>query len=171
MLFATLYVTLKATKRISLLLAWLVAAGSVGAASGVAETGMAGRDTAPRQAVLPSVKIHIAIGSTHITATLEDNPTARDFASLLPLTVTLRDFGHAEKVSGELPKRLSIEGARAADAGAIGDIAYYAPWGNIALYRGQGPHAAGVIKIAKITSGMEALRQTGQVSVTISRAK
>ena len=105
-----------------------------------------------------------------MAATLEDNPTARDFVSLLPLTVTLRDFSPAEKVSGTLPKRLSEEGAPATDAGAVGDIAYYAPWGNIAFYRGRGPDASGVIKIARITSGIGALNQPGQVRVTISRA-
>ena len=115
--------------------------------------------------------LHIAIGSTSMTATLEDNPTARDFVSLLPLTVMLREFSPSEKVSGALPRRLSEEGAPATDAGAVGDIAYYAPWRNIAFYRGQGPDAAGVIKIARITSGIEALQQTGQVLVTISRAK
>ena len=113
--------------------------------------------------------IRIAIGSTNMAATLEDNPTARDFVSLLPLTVTLRDFSSAEKVSGALPKRLSEEGAPATDAGALGDIAYYAPWGNIAFYRGRGPDASGVIKIAKITSGIEALNRPGEVRVTISR--
>jgi len=117
------------------------------------------------------VNIRIVVGSTAMTATLEDNPTARDFASLLPLTVTLRDFSAAEKVSGTLPKRLTEKGAPASDAGAVGDIAYYVPWSNIAFYRGRGPDASGVIKIARITSGIEALSQPGQVRVTISRAE
>lgn len=117
------------------------------------------------------VNIHIAIGTVIMTATLEDNPTARDFAALLPLTVTLRDFSAAEKVSGTLPKRLSEEGAPATDAGAVGDIAYYAPWRNIAFYRGHGPNAAGVIRIAKITFNAEALNLPGQLSATISRSE
>ena len=115
------------------------------------------------------VNIRISIGSTIMVATLEDNPTARDFATLLPLTVTLRDFSAAEKVSGALPKHLSEDGAPATDAGAVGDIAYYAPWGNIAFYRGRGPDASGVIKIAKVISGIEALNQQGNVRATISR--
>lgn len=165
------FVTLRPTRRIGILLAWLVAAGSVWAASSVAATGMASRETVPGPEGAHRVTLHIAVGSKSMTATLEDNPTARDFAALLPLTVTLREFSPAEKVSGALPRRLSEEGAPATDAGAVGDIAYYAPWGNIAFYRGQGPDAAGVIKIARITSGIEALRQTGQVRVTISRTK
>ena len=164
------YVTTKPVTRKPILCTLLVAAGLVRAASSVAETGMTGSETAPGQEEAHRVNIRIAIGSTSMAATLEDNPTARDFVSLLPLTVTLRDFSPAEKVSGTLPKRLSEEGAPATDAGAVGDIAYYAPWGNIAFYRGRGPDASGVIKIARITSGIGALNQPGQVRVTISRA-
>ena len=158
-----LYVTAKLITCKRILCALLIAASSLLAASSVAETGIVEKGA-------HRVNIHIAIGSTSMVATLEDNPTARDFISLLPLTITLRDFSPAEKVSGALPKRLSEEGAPATAAGAVGDIAYYAPWGNIAFYRGRGPDASGVIKIAKITSGIEVLNQPGQVRVTISRA-
>ena len=140
------------------------------AASSGATTDIAGSGIAPGETGAHRVNIRIAIGSANMVATLDDNPTARDFVALLPLTVTLRDFSSAEKVSGALPKRLSEEGAPATDAGAVGDIAYYAPWGNIAFYRGGGPDAPGVIKIAKITSGIDALNQTGQVRATITRA-
>ena len=56
------------------------------------------------------------------------------------------------------------------DAGAVGDIAYYAPWRNIAFYRGRGPDASGVIRIARITTGIEALELPGQVQVTVTLA-
>ena len=116
------------------------------------------------------MNIRIAIGSTSMTAILEDNATARDFVALLPLNLSLRDFGSAEKVSDSLPRPLSEQGAPATAAGAVGDIAYYAPWRNIAFYRGAGPDAAGVIRIARITAGIEALERQGRVQVTISRA-
>ncbi|MDT3250386.1 cyclophilin-like fold protein [Serratia sp. root2] len=124
-----------------------------------------------KEAATRQVKMHdirLVIGSTSLTATLEDNPTARSFVKLLPLTLTLKDYGDAEKISGSLPHRLSQDAAPESDAGATGDIAYYAPWGNIAFYRGPGPEAAGVIKIGKITSGIEALNRPGIMHVTIS---
>ncbi|MDR2452792.1 MAG: hypothetical protein LBE85_13765 [Candidatus Accumulibacter sp.] len=55
-----------------------------------------------------------------------------------PWTATPRDFGAAGKVSDTLPRRLAEAGAPASDAGAVGGIACYAPWGNIAFYRGAG---------------------------------
>ena len=139
------------------------------ASSGKAVADSAGSEVATGDIGARRVNIRIAIGSTTMIAALEDNPTARDFAALLPLTVTLRDFSSAEKISDALPKRLSEEGARATDAGAVGDIAYYAPWGNLAFFRGHGPNAAGVIKIATIHAGIEALDGHGKVRVTITR--
>ena len=123
------------------------------------------------QAATNPVNIRIVVGSAKMTATLDDNPTARDFVTQLPVSLTLRDLGPAEKVSGALPRRLTEEGAPARDAGSQGELAYYAPWGNIAFYRGQGPDAAGVITIGRITSGIEALNQPGEVDVIISRAE
>lgn len=117
------------------------------------------------------VEIRISVGQQVMTAVLDDTPTARDFIALLPLTVTLRDYSTAEKVSEALPHRLSEDGAPGNAAGETGDIAYYAPWGNIAFYRGQGPDAPGVIRIGKILNGSEALRQPGQISTTISRVE
>jgi hypothetical protein len=114
------------------------------------------------------VNIRITIGSTNLAATLEDNPTARDFAALLPLTVTLEDFNSAEKISGALPKRLSQEDAPATAVGAVGDIAFYAPWGNLALFYRPGPRARGLIKMGRITSGMAILSQPGPLRATIS---
>jgi hypothetical protein len=59
-----------------------------------------------------TMKIRITIEGTPVTATLEDNATARDFASLLPLKLTLKDYASTEKIS-DLPRRLSTEGAPA----------------------------------------------------------
>jgi hypothetical protein len=44
-----------------------------------------------------SMKIRITTGERVITATMHDNPTARDFISLLPLTLTLEDMQTQKK--------------------------------------------------------------------------
>ncbi len=141
--------------------------GSLQTASGQGTEPSTGSETSPSTAS-QGTKILITTGSNHLVAMMDDNPTARDFVSMLPLTVTLRDFSPAEKVSDGLSKRLSKYGAPASGMGMTGDIAYYSPWGNLAFYRGQGPDAAGVIKIAKIISGIEILNQSGTVRATIT---
>jgi len=77
------------------------------------------------------MKIRLVIDNSVVSATLDDTPVARDFAALLPLNVTLRDYAGTEKVS-ELPRRLSTDGAHAGVDPGQGDITYYAPWGNLA---------------------------------------
>ena len=47
------------------------------------------------------------------------------------------------------------EGAPAGTAASVGDIAYYAPWGNLAIYYKDAPYAAGVVKIGRIDAGIE----------------
>jgi hypothetical protein len=56
------------------------------------------------------MKITMTIGERVVTATMHDNATARDFISLLPLTLTLEDYAKAEKIS-DLPRKLTKEGA------------------------------------------------------------
>ncbi|QUY50674.1 hypothetical protein JK621_11220 [Serratia plymuthica] len=156
----------KTSMRVSQYAALLLMLPTVGTLQAAQASAENQRETVTRQVKMHDIRI--AIGSTHLTATLEDNPTARDFVKLLPLTLTLKDYGDAEKISGALPQRLSQDAAPESDAGATGDIAYYAPWGNMAFYRGRGPEAAGVIKIGKITSGLEALNRPGSLRVTIT---
>ena len=53
-----------------------------------------------------TMRIRMNVDGVPIAATLHDNETARDFISLLPLTLTLSDYASAEKIS-DLPRRLS----------------------------------------------------------------
>lgn len=103
-----------------------------------------------------------------LTATLNDSAAARDFAALLPLTLVLEDYAGTEKIS-DLPKRLSTEGAPAGSDPSIGDIAYYAPWGNLAIYYRNFGYSAGLVILGRFDAGMEALAVPGTVPVTIER--
>jgi hypothetical protein len=97
---------------------------------------------------------------------LADNPTARDFHSMLPLTLTLDDYAATEKIS-YLSRKLSKDGAPAGIDPSIGDIAYYAPWGNLAIYYKDFGYSDGLIKLGTIDSGLEALKVSGSLEVRI----
>lgn len=112
------------------------------------------------------MRIRMTINGRVATATLDDTPTARDFASLLPLTLTLTDYASTEKVS-DLPRRLSQEGAPAGYAPSMGDITYYAPWGNLAIFYRDFSYSRGLIRLGRIDSGGEALNQSGSLRTTI----
>ncbi|WP_323178260.1 MULTISPECIES: cyclophilin-like fold protein [unclassified Streptomyces] len=82
--------------------------------------------------------IRVTLDGRPVEATLNDSPAARDFAKLLPLTLGLEDFHGIERVA-DLPHKLDTSGAPEPATAQVGDIAYYAPWGNLALFYQNGP--------------------------------
>ena len=66
---------------------------------------MTPRRTSPDQSA-NTVKLRLNVADRTITATLIDSETARDFVSLLPLTLTMSDLFGREKF-GHLPREIS----------------------------------------------------------------
>ncbi len=124
--------------------------------------------TSPKEA--DSMKIRLKVGGTVLTATLIDSKTTQDFISLLPLTLTLKDYAGTEKIS-DLPKRLSTEGAPSGSDPSVGDITYYAPWGNLAIFYRDFGFSSGLVILGKIDSGIEAFKAPGSIIVTIELIK
>lgn len=58
-----------------------------------------------------NMKININIGGKILAASLADNATARDFVSVLPLNLSMKDLFGREKY-GDLPKELSENGPK-----------------------------------------------------------
>jgi len=117
-----------------------------------------------------TMKIRIDVEGRSLSATLDDTEAARDFASLLPLTVKLEDHASTEKIA-DLPRRLSTRGAPPGSDPDVGDIAYYAPWGNLAVYYRDFGYSAGLVKLGRIDAGVEALERPGPLRVTIARVE
>ena len=121
---------------------------------------------APLYVEAQEMKIQLTVAGRTLTATLVDNPTSRDFVSLLPLTIVLEDYAGTEKIA-YLSRKLSKAGAPAGIDPEVGDITYYAPWGNLALFYKDFGYAKGLIKIGSIEGGMEIFSVPGSISVTI----
>jgi len=96
------------------------------------------------------VHIRLVIDGTELHGRLDDTAAGRDFASLLPLTLTISDFHATEKIS-DLPRKLTIQGAPAGSEPAAGDITYYAPWGNLALFYRDFAYSDGLVKLGQLT--------------------
>lgn len=114
------------------------------------------------------MKIRITIGDKTIHGTLADNATARDFAALLPLTVTLEDYAGTEKIHS-LPKKLSTAGTPAGIDPSVGDITYYAPWGNLAIFYRDFGYSTGLVELGIIDSGVEQLAVPWSLNATIEK--
>jgi hypothetical protein len=145
-----------------------MALAGVTAPAGADTTDAAGKESARgiSNQQVSTMKIRMDVEGTAITATLVDNATSRDFVSLLPLTMTLKDYAATEKIS-DLPRRLSTEGAPPGSDPSIGDITYYSPWGNLAVFYRDFGYSNGLVKLGKIDSGVEALNRPGPLKVTI----
>lgn len=114
------------------------------------------------------MKIRIVTGSEVALGELDDSAAARDFLAMLPLTLDLADYSTTEKVS-DLPGTLSTEGSPAGTTPVAGDITYYAPWGNLAIFIKDFGHSPGLVKLGRITSGLRHIGRAGSVPVTIER--
>ena len=105
-----------------------------------------------------------------MTATLDDTAASSDFISLLPLTLTLEDYNRTEKIS-DLPKTLSTMGAPVGVDPSVGDITYYAPWGNLAIFVEGGEYARGLVRLGRVETGLPALQRPGPLNVRIERVE
>jgi hypothetical protein len=115
------------------------------------------------------MKIRLTLDGAVVTATLDNTPTARDFAALLPLSLTLKNYADVERIA-DLPRRLSIDGAPQGTTPQPGDIAYYAPWGNVAFFVAGDVYASGLVRLGRVDSGLPALQRNGTLKVRIERA-
>jgi hypothetical protein len=68
------------------------------------------RAAEPEVMTMRNSNLKLTVGAHVLTAALEDNASSRDFVSLLPLTLTLRDYAPTEKIS-DLPM-LELPGTR-----------------------------------------------------------
>ena len=114
------------------------------------------------------MKIRLTINGRSATATLVDNATARDLLSLLPMTMKLEDYAATEKIAYP-PRKLSTEGAPPGIDPDVGDITYYAPWGNIAIFYKDFGYAGGLVKLGRIDSGLDVLSSPGRLEARIER--
>jgi hypothetical protein len=124
-------------------------------------------------AFMEDVKVKLTFNNEVAIVNMYDNPTSRDFLSQLPLTITLEDYSGTEKIS-YLSKKLSTEEAPSGSDPSVGDFAYYAPWGNLAIYYKDFGYSNGLILLGKIESGLENLEKmkdnfTVQIEIVDSR--
>lgn len=116
------------------------------------------------------MQIRLTVNGQSATATLYDNATARDFAALLPLSLTMEDYAAIERVSS-LPRKLSTQGAPDGMAPVAGELTHYAPWGNLALFIKGRSHARGLLPLGKVDEGLPLLAQAGPYQVRIERVE
>ena len=117
-----------------------------------------------------TMNIRMTMAGQIITASLEERDSARDFFAMLPLTLPLEDYAETEKIA-YLPRKLTTQTAPEGIDPQVGDIAYYAPWGNLAIYYRDFGYSSGLIRLGRITSGLDALTAQPSGTLTIEAVK
>jgi hypothetical protein len=116
------------------------------------------------------MRVQITVDGTVLDASIEDHPSARDFAAMLPLELAARDFAGSEKIA-DLPRRLSTAHSAARVDPAPGDLYYYSPWGNLAIYYRAATWSEGLVRLGRIDGPIAALTdQNGEFTITIAPA-
>lgn len=117
-----------------------------------------------------NMNIKMTVGNRTITATMENNATARDFLSRLPLEITLEDYNNiTEKIYYPSPA-LNTENTPRGCTPVAGDITLYIPWGNIAIFCKNWSQSNDLIKLGHIDdNGIEILKVSGNVNVKIEK--
>lgn len=108
-----------------------------------------------------AMRLRFIFADQDFTATLEDNPSARDLVSMLPLDLTIDDYSTNEKIA-YLPRKLTEEGSSRFGDEAVGDLCYYAPWGNLAMFHGSYRWSRGLIRLGRLDQGPAPLLVRGE---------
>ncbi|MDO3382433.1 cyclophilin-like fold protein [Gilvimarinus algae] len=112
------------------------------------------------------MKVSVMTGDHQWTITLIDSPTARDFFNRLPIALTLEDFAGKEKIA-KLPEPLTLAEAPAGTTAQAGDLAYYAPWGNLAIFYQNSGYARGLIPLGHFEQDLAPLLNAGSAIIEI----
>lgn len=116
-----------------------------------------------------TLRIRLSFADGEAIVLLQDNPTSQSLLHQLPVTVTLDDFAGAEKIA-YLPQKLSTEGAPRGYDPVVGDFTCYGPWGNVAIFYGDQPYAAGLIPMGSFETGLDLIAAIdSDTEVSISR--
>jgi hypothetical protein len=107
-----------------------------------------------------AMRLKFTFAAQDFTATLEDNSSARDLVTMLPLDLKISDYSSNEKIA-YLPRKLTEDGSGHFGNEAVGDLCYYAPWGNLAMFYGPYHWSRGLIRLGRLDQGAKPLSVRG----------
>ncbi len=99
--------------------------------------------------------IRVTFADQLLTIDLYDNASARELAAMLPLDLTISDFGGNEKIA-YLPQKLADLARGPFPNAAPGDLCYYVPWGNLAFFHGSYQSTRDLVRLGRPGRGSAA---------------
>lgn len=102
-------------------------------------------------------------------AELNASPSAESLWAMLPVTVDFKDFNGVERI-GCTKEKLSAEGAPDSFVPEAGDLAIYAPWGNLSVFYKPFRESRGLAPLGRFVEGADKISTLG-VGVRIEAVK
>lgn len=90
------------------------------------------------------MQIVLKFGGKSVEFALDSSAVAQEFYNMLPLSLEFSDYDSAEKASNALNVPLKAKG-KAHYKPQIGDLFYFAPWGNLGIFYKQQPPHSGLV--------------------------
>lgn len=101
-----------------------------------------------------------------IIVLLNNSPAADSFYRQLPLSVSIEDYAGSEKIFYPSEELNTIDTPLA--KGPSGTLAYYAPWGNIALFYQECRGAGDLYGLGEVVTGAEFISElTGEIQIEL----
>jgi len=97
--------------------------------------------------------IQISDGENEIIFQLNDSIAAKELYDQLPLSVEVENYSDNEKIFYP-PQALGTNGTPEA-SGAIGSLAYYAPWGDVVMFYDSANPGNGLYELGQAVEGRE----------------
>lgn len=114
-------------------------------------------------------KLKMSVGTQEIIITLYDTYESDALYDMCPLELIFEDYNGTEKISfllRDLPVDEETDGCEP----EAGDLCYYAPWGNLAVFYEDFRYSDNLVLLGHIDSGLETLtEQYNDFSVVLER--
>lgn len=99
-----------------------------------------------------NVKLQVSDQQNQIIFELNNSDAARDLIKQLPLTTKIENYSNDEKIF--YPKKLKTNNTPMSQ-GRVGDLAYFAPWGDVVLYYKNFQAYPGLYQLGECISGKD----------------
>lgn len=120
--------------------------------------------TSQQEEILGERQLRLTWDNKEIIVDLKENSTVDDLVAELPITVSLTDYNHTEKIAyldNELSQ--SSEGYTPKK----GDVAYYVPWKNISIFYDDFTYSDGLVKLGEVSKGLNLIDELENQEITI----
>lgn len=113
------------------------------------------------------MKVQVSDQKHKIVFEVNDSDASKDLIKQLPLTTKIENYSDDEKIF--YPQKLKTSNTPMSQ-GRVGDLAYFAPWGDVVLYYKAFQSYSGLYQLGECVSGKDEISKL-KGSVTIKLVK